>query len=282
MKLNSIYRVFCKGIVRQLLPKVQEDARKLGLDDKVVVLDANRQETRVDCNIRNGEVIPVVPGFMPQVINYGLPAVEGTAAVAIDIHKEGKLEIKVFKPQHSFLFFRNGMVSNLWNHLFEMFYLGAEKKDEENGEKRWHTVYKPIFQCPVPSYIMSDSQMREYLRDKLKGKVLDGHLKLLDELTLNPAKTEKKPAFHQDKAPNNGVDISGKSEDGLPGVVRAQSEPGDELGEIPDNKSNRKDEKSGEGRKVEGKPSGKPKGKTKSNQQITADVKAGVTDIAAE
>lgn len=282
MKLNSIYRVFCKGIVRQLLPKVQEDARKLGLDDKVVVLDANRQETRVDCNIRNGEVIPVVPGFMPQVINYGLPAVEGTAAVAIDIHKEGKLEIKVFKPQHSFLFFRNGMVSNLWNHLFEMFYLGAEKKDEENGEKRWHTVYKPIFQCPVPSYIMSDSQMREYLRDKLKGKVLDGHLKLLDELTLNPV-IEKKAAFHKDKMPNNGVDISGKSEDGLPGVVRAQSEPGDELGEIPDNKSNRKDEKSGEGRKSD-KPRGhkpKPEGK-KPKPEGKKPTKAELLDEAAE
>lgn len=281
MKLNSIFRVFVKGIVRQLLPKVQEEARKLGLDDKVVVLDANRQETRVDCNIRNGEVIPVVPGFMPQVINYGLPAVEGTAAVAIDTRKEGKLEIKVFKPQHSFLFFRNGMVFNLWNRLLEVFYLGAEKKDEENGEKRWHPVYKPIFQCPVPSYVMSDSQMREYLRDKLKGKVLDDHLKVLDELTLNPV-IEKKSAFHQDKAPNNGVDISGRSQDGLPGTVVAQSEPGDELGEIPDNKSSRKDKKFGEGRKVEGKPSGKPKGKTKSNQQITADVKAGVTDIAAE
>jgi hypothetical protein len=116
---------------------------------------------------------------------------------------------------------------------------------------------------------MSDSQMREYLRDKLKGKVLDGHLKLLDELTLNPV-IEKKAAFHQDKAPNNGVDISGKSQDGLPGTVVAQSEPGDELGEIPDNKSSRKDKKFGEGRKSD-KPRGhkpKPEGKKPTKAEL--------------
>jgi hypothetical protein len=229
--------------------------------------------------------------------------------VAIDIHKEGKLEIKVFKPQHSFLFFRNGMVSNLWNHLFEVFYLGAEKKDEENGEKRWHTVYKPIFQCPVPSYIMSDSQMREYLRDKLKGKVLDGHLKLLDELTLNPVQQEKKQSDRRDKAPNNGIDISAKSEDGLPGRVAAKSEPGDENSEEPNDNANfganatdvvnqnanqvdkdkgknaHKNNKGGKSNGEGNKSSHKPKldGKVKSSSQLTADVKAGVpADVAAE
>lgn len=279
MKLNSIFRVFVKGIVRELLPKVQEEARKLGLDNKAVALDANRKETRVDCNIKDGKIIPVVPGFMPQVINYGMPAREGTAAVAIDTRKEGKLEIKVFKPQHSFLFFRNGMVFNLWNRLLEVFYLGAEK-----GEVYWHPVYKPMFQCSVPSYVMSDSQMREYLRDKLKGKVLDSHLKVLDELTLNPV-IEKKATFHQDKAPNHGIDISGKSEDGLPGTVVASADPPpsteDESGAI-DRKADRRSKSSGKGGdKANRKP--KPEGRVKSNSELTADLKAGVpADVAAE
>jgi len=282
MKLNSIYRVFVKGIARQLLPNVQEEARKLGLDEKVVALDANRQETRVDCNIKNGEVIPVVPGFMPQVINYGLPAVEGTAAVAIDTRKEGKLEIKVFKPQHSFLFLRNGMVFNLWNRFLEVFYLGAEKRDEENGEKCWHPVYKPIFQCPVPSYIMSDSQMREYLRDKLKGKVLDDHLKALNELTLNPV-IKKKTVSHKDEMPNNGINIGAKSKDDLPGVVVASADPpADETEDnVTERKFDRHPKANGKGDKSNRKP--KPDGKVKTDKQVLADLKAGVpADAAAE
>jgi hypothetical protein len=291
MQLNSIYRVFCKGLVRELLPKVQEVARKLGLDNKAVALDANRKETRVDCNIKDGKIIPVVPGFMPQVINYGMPAREGTAAVVIDVRQEGKLETRVFRPQNSFLFLRNGMVFNLWERLLEVFYLGAEKK-EENGEMCWHPVYKPMFQCSVPSYIMSDLQMREYLQDKLKGKVPDSHLRALNELTLNPVQQEKKQFDRRDKAPNNGVDISGKSQDGLPGVSVAQSEPGDELGgdETADNANSGANggkkvtkAKDKNDHKGEGKPNGKPKseGKGKSNSQLTADAKAGVTDAVA-
>lgn len=185
MKMSSVYRVLVRGVAYLLLPNVQAKARELGLDARVVTLDANRQETRVNCDIRDGVIVPVVPNFMPRAISYGLPAKDGTAAVAIDLRRDGKMETRVFRPRNSFLFFRSGMVFNLFQRVFEVFYLGAERMVEEKGEC-WHLVYKQILQYTLPCYIVSDAQMREHLRERLTGKVLESHLAALDELTLNP------------------------------------------------------------------------------------------------
>lgn len=97
---------------------------------------------------------------------------------------------------------------------------------------------------------------------------------------------------HHDGQPNNGVDISGKSKDGLPGRKVAESEPGDELSEKEkqeraavelakqgkgDRNGNTTNTKSGG--KSNGKP--KPEGKVKSNRELTSDAKAGVADVVA-
>lgn len=229
MSIKSIMRVFVNGVALKLMPEVQEEARKLGLPQSAVTLDNKRGETKVNCKVDVGRIIPEVPGFMPQFINYGLPAKKGTAVIVIDVRKEGKAETKVFIPrkcgEKTYLFFRNGVVFNLWDRSLEVFYLGAERKEEENGEKYWKPVFKPMLDRSLPPFVVTDQQMREYLLGELKGKVLDSHLVAVNELTLNPVleKRVEKSNSHRDEQPNNGINIGSK--DKLPGVVVATADP---------------------------------------------------------
>jgi hypothetical protein len=296
--------VFVKGIVPSLLTWVKEKVRELGLDeDKNVRLDEKSGETSLSCNVEGNRIVPVVTGFVPQFIKFFVPCFKGSAVIRVTYKdKSGKDQVKLIKPERegkNFLFFRNGEVMNLWDGFLEICYLGA-RSAMENGKKVWYTVYDDIFSLAIPDHVKSSGD--EAMRSFVKKNGLPGRFhEALDSLSINI-----KMEHREKKAPNNGVDISGKSKDGLPGIVVAKSEPGDENSEEPKDNANSganatdvvnqnanqvdKDKgkpngshKNDNSRKGKGKSSGKPGNKAKSDKQILANLKAGVpADIAAE
>jgi len=173
-----------KGVVHAILSGLQEAARKCGRGSEVM-FDEKRGETKVNCTFVAGKIVPNVDGFVPQTISYGLPCLQGTAALVIDT-KEGT---KVFKPRmvgdRAFLFFRSAVVFNLWQRQLEVVYI-ASRSDVNDGQKEWFPVFQEIALYSVPSFITKDTDMREFLKKELATKLPYTHLGALDELTLNP------------------------------------------------------------------------------------------------
>jgi hypothetical protein len=205
--------------------------------------------------------IPGLPGQLAAVMNNG----------------------KVFEPilyknkeneDRAKIIIRDGTVVHSWYRKLRGVYFGVQLR---NGHP--FLVVDERFVVEVPSYINGEAAVKDFL---LNQGISGDLAKVAAKLKLSLFGADAKPRQYKDNVPTSGVNI-GQPKDGLPGTVVAQSEPGDELGEIPDNKSSRKDKKFGEGRKSD-KPSRKPKpeDKHKSNRQLLSDVKAGVTDIAAE
>lgn len=188
MKRTIRERLFAKGVMHALLPELQETARKIG-QEREVVLDQKRGETRVGCRIIGDKIVPNVDNFIPQAINFGLPCLPGTASLVI----ETKEAVKVFKPRmvgdKAFLFFRNAVVFNLWQRQLEVCYISARF---DTGESQWKLLLHEIFLYTIPSFIMmNDAGMREFLRKELRGKLPETYFGALDELTLNPMIPER-------------------------------------------------------------------------------------------
>ena len=188
MKKTIRERLFAKGIVHVLLPELQETARKIG-QEREVMLDQKRGETRVGCRIIGDKIVPNVGNFVPQAINYGLPCISGTAALVIDT-KEG---VKVFGPRmvgdKAFLFFKNAVIFNLWHRQVEIAYVAAKLDIEEH---QWKLIFHELFVYTIPSFIMmNDVGMRQFLRKELRGKLPETYFGALDELTLNPTIPER-------------------------------------------------------------------------------------------
>jgi len=195
-------RLFAKGVMHSILSGLQEVARRAGRGNEVV-FDEKRNETKVNCSFVAGKIVPNVDGFVPQVISYGLPCIPGTAALVIDT-KDGA---KVFKPRSvgdkAFLFFRNAVVFNLWQRQLEVAYISS-RCDVIEGQRQWAVVFQEIVLYTIPSFVMSDAEMREFLRKELRSKLPESHLAALDELTLNPVVPNRE---HHDRQPNVGLSV---------------------------------------------------------------------------
>jgi hypothetical protein len=139
------------------------------------------------------------------------------------------------------------------------------------------------FVVEVPFYAKDSAAVENFL---INQGISSDLAKVAAKLKLSLLDANASLRQYKDEKSFNGVNI-GKSKDGLPGITRATSEPGDELGgdETIDNANsgtnnkpngNHKFKKSGDGSK--GKP--KPEIKGKSDQELTADAKAGIVEVA--
>jgi len=249
-----------------------------GLDKVVgVFVDRKNERTFFETNISEEDrrISPVyAEAPKPDWFQIQIPGLPNQLVAVVDNGKGPKvIDPILYKNKkgedRAKLVIRNGIVVHSWYRKLRAVYFAVQFR-----EGHPFLIVDERFVVDVPTYVNGSAAVEDFL---LKQEISGDLAKVAAKLKLSLFDANARPREYKDEKSPNGLNISSKKSDGLPGTVVASADPPTD----DDSKFNRKanePNKSGDGPK--GKP--KPKSKTKSNRQMLADAKAGVMDEAAE